>query len=278
VRTLAAAAPSSPRQRSATNFARVFFVGGTYAYRALFAWASPYAYVPIVLAQPIFQIVFFAYLGRAAHLEDDTFFVVGNGLQAISLPTIFGMLFTLDGERRGHTLMPLLATPANRVALVLGRSLPHMLNGIVVGTWGLVMGSVVLDTSIDVAAAGPLAAAIATAVVSCVGCGLVVGSLSLRYRNGIALGNGVSAFLLVCSGANIPRRSLPTAFRWIGDGLPLTHAIEAARRGVAGAELSSVASLLGVELLVGATYGAVGFLLIRVFERAGRRTASLDVA
>jgi ABC-2 type transport system permease protein len=260
------------------NFVRVLVFGGAYGYRALFAWANPLVYVPILLVQPIFQILFFAYIGRAAHLRDDTFFLVGNGIQWIMAPTMFGMLFMLDGERWTQTLGAVLATPANRIALFLGRSLPVMLNGLIVGAWGLVSGSLVLHVHSTADAAGPLAITIAVAVFSCAGCGFVIGSLSLRFRNGIILANVISAFLLLCTGANIPTGSLPPVLREIGYGLPLTRAIHAARELTSGASLAHVAPLLAGEAAVGAVYATVGFLLLRYFEGLSRRQAAFDVA
>jgi ABC-2 type transport system permease protein len=62
----------------------------------------------------------------------------------------------------------------------------------------------------------------------------------------------------------------------ISSGLPLTHAIEAAREVVAGAPLSSVAGLTGEELLVGACYAVAAYALFRLFEAEARRRASLE--
>ena len=44
--------------------ARVFFVGGAISYRALFNWIQPGMYVATMLGAPLFQILFFTYLGR----------------------------------------------------------------------------------------------------------------------------------------------------------------------------------------------------------------------
>jgi ABC-2 type transport system permease protein len=260
------------------NFVRTLFVGGVYAYRALFAWANPLVYVPILLVQPIFQILFFAYIGRAAHLRDNTFFLIGNGIEWICAPTMFGMLFMLDGERWQHTLGPVLATPANRVALFLGRGLPVMLNGAIVGAWGLLAGSLVLHDNAAAKAAAPLAITIVLAVYSCAGCGFLIGSISLRYRNGIVLANILMAFFLLCTGAEIPTSSLPLALRDIGYALPLTRVIHAARELTTGASLTHIAPLLAGEAVVGTIYAAVGLLLVRYFEGLSRRHAALDVA
>jgi ABC-2 type transport system permease protein len=96
---------------------RIFFVGGAISFRALFSWIRPSIYIPTLLLGPTTQIVFFAYLGRTAHLKSDSWFVVGNAVQSASLAALFGMGFAIDGERWTQTLSAVLATPANRAAL-----------------------------------------------------------------------------------------------------------------------------------------------------------------
>src|SRR5439155_10356418 len=57
-------------------FLRIFFIGGLIAYRGLFNWIRPAIYIPTMLVGPLFQILFFAYLGRYSRLQNDAFFVV----------------------------------------------------------------------------------------------------------------------------------------------------------------------------------------------------------
>jgi len=111
-----------------TTWFRVFFIGGGISFRALFAWIRPWVYIPTLIVGPTSQILFFAFLGRTAHLEDDSWFVVGNAVQSASLAALFGMGFAIDGERWMQTLSAVLGTPANRSALFLGRALPVLLN------------------------------------------------------------------------------------------------------------------------------------------------------
>ena len=49
---------------AAMNGLRIFFIGGYLAYRALFNWIHWSMYIPTMLGGPIFQILFFAYIGR----------------------------------------------------------------------------------------------------------------------------------------------------------------------------------------------------------------------
>ena len=97
-----------------TAFLRIFFVGGLIAYRGLFNWIRPTMYIPTMLIGPVFQILFFAYLGRYSGLKNDAFFVVGNAVQASAMSAVFAGTMTIANERNYQTLSPLLATPANR--------------------------------------------------------------------------------------------------------------------------------------------------------------------
>jgi ABC-2 type transport system permease protein len=108
---------------------RVFFVGGRISYRALFNWISPGMYVTTMLGSPLFQILFFTYLGRYAGAEDDNFFIVGNAVQVSAMAGIYGMVMGIANERQYGTLSALLATPANRLAVFAGRGCPSSSTG-----------------------------------------------------------------------------------------------------------------------------------------------------
>ena len=108
---------------------RVFFIGGLTSFRALFNWLSPWIYIPSLLVAPVFQILLFAYIGRSAHVQSDEFYVIGNALQYTAIPCVFAMCNTIAGERYQQTLGYILVTPARRIPLFVGRSLPVIVNG-----------------------------------------------------------------------------------------------------------------------------------------------------
>ncbi len=258
--------------------ARIFFLGGWFSYRALFNWANPYIYVPLLVITPIFQVLFFAFMGRAAGLEDDRFFVIGNSLQLAALPALFAMAATIDGERRAQTISSVLASPANRGALFLGRSLPVIANAIVVSLIAFVASAVILNVHLDAETYPSLLFLILVTSVSCTGFGLLNAAVGLRIRSGIVLTNMLDAVLLIWCGVNIPLESLPGWMSWTAQGLPLTHSLEAARRVADGAPLSSVWSLVATELLIGGVYATIGFVGLRYFELQSRRHATLGLA
>jgi ABC-2 type transport system permease protein len=255
---------------------RVFFVGGYISYRALFNWMHWSYYIPTMLGAPLFQVLFFAYVGRFAELENDTFFVTGNAVQLSAMAGVYGMAMTIGGERWTQTLSPLLATPANRLPLFLGRALPLIANGIITSAFAFTVGALLLDFNLPAGQIPALAVVVVASAFACTALGLVVGALGLRGRDVFFLANLVVFSLLLFCGVNIPLDSLPGWIQAVGRALPLTHGIEAARAIAEGASLAEVDHLVWTELVIGACYAAAAFGLFRLFEFEGRRRASLE--
>lgn len=255
---------------------RVFFVGGYLSYRALFNWMHWTYYIPTMLGAPVFQVLFFAYVGRFAQLRDDEFFVTGNAVQLSSMAGIYGMAMTVGGERWTQTLSQLMATPANRLPLFLGRALPLIVNGIVTSAFAFGVGWLLLDFDLAAEQIPALAVVVMASAFACTSLGLVVGALGLRARDVFFLANLVVFLLLLFCGVNIPLDALPDWMEAIGRALPLTHGIEAARAVADGAGLAGVDHLVWTELAIGSVYAAAAYALFRFFEVEGRRRATLE--
>jgi ABC-2 type transport system permease protein len=258
------------------SFLRIFFIGGVIAYRALFNWIRPSMYIPTMLIGPVFQMLLFTYLGRYSKLENDAFFVVGNAIQASAMSAVFAGTMTIANERQYQTLSPLLATPANRFAIFMGRALPVLGSGVFVSAWTLLMGKLLLDFDPPLSSIPALAVVVLISVSSCTFFGLTIGSVGLRARD-VFMSSNIAYYLmwLVC-GVNIPLDRIPAWLAQIGRLLPLTHGIAAGREVAAGASLSSVGGLLWTEVGVGAAWAVLAFALVRWFEFEGRRRASLE--
>jgi ABC-2 type transport system permease protein len=257
---------------------RIFFVGGLTSYRALFGFMSPWIFIPTLVLTPLFQILLFVYIGRTAELESDEFYVIGNALQYASVPCLFAMTNTIAGERYQQTLGFVLVTPAGRLPLFLGRSLPVILNGAFVAAFALTVSGLLLGIEVREAALGPLALVVIVSSLSCTGLGLVLAGIGLRVRETAVLLNIIFGFLLIFTGANVPLDELPAWMKVVSEGVPLTHGIEAARRLAAGSGLGDVSGLIATELAVGVVYGVAGYGVLRFMEWQSRRHATLERA
>jgi ABC-2 type transport system permease protein len=255
---------------------RLFLVGGLTSYRALFRWLSPWILIPVFLVSPIFQILLFAFVGRTAGVGDDAFFLIGNAVQYASIPCLFAMSNAISGERNQATLPLLLVSPARRVPLFLGRSLPVILNGFLVAVVALAVGAVLLRVRFPVSSLPPLALVVAVCAFACTGLGLLVAALALRIREVAVLSNVFFGILLIFSGVNVPVSALPDWMAAISAWLPLTHGIAAAREVAAGAALGSVSPDLLTEAGIGALYVAVALVLLAWLEQESRRRATLE--
>ena len=260
-----------------SNF-RVLTIGGYISYRALFGWLNPFSYTFTLLLPSLTQLAFFVYLGRAAHVASDSYYVAGNALVAAATPSLFGMAQAIAGERYTHTLALLVVSPANRIALFLGRALPATVNGIVISVWTFVVAALLFGISIPGSAVAPLALTIVVTSFACVGIGLFNASLGLRWRETGVLGNLLLYMLLLFAGVNVPLDRLPGWMSTAAQGLPVTHGANAARQILAGAPFGHVARLIAAEALVGGVYVVIGLVTLAFFEVEARRGATLEVA
>jgi ABC-2 type transport system permease protein len=257
---------------------RLFAVGGYLSYRALFGWLSPLLYTCVLLVPSITQLVFFVYLGRAAGVESTRFYLIGNALVAAAAPGIFATSQTIADERYTHTLALLVVSPANRIALFLGRAAPVIANGIILSAWVFTVGALLFRIHIPAAALPGLALTIAITAYACVGLGLLNASLALRWRESSVLSNFLLYVLLILAGINVPLDRLPHWLSTLAQGLPVTHGAKAARQLAAGASLHHVGGLIAAEALVGTSYVLLGLITIRYFETEARKGAALEVA
>ena len=58
-----------------------------------------------------------------------TFYVIGNAMQITAVSGIFGVTMSIGGDRWEGTLPYLFGTPANRLAMFVGRAFMHILDG-----------------------------------------------------------------------------------------------------------------------------------------------------
>ena len=257
---------------------RIFFLGGLTSYRALFHWLTPWVLIPTFIVAPLFELLFFAFVGKDAGVGDSTFFLIGASVLAAAIPALFAMGNTIADERRSQTLGLLLVSPARRLPLFLGRALPVILNGFLVSLVSLVLGSLVLRVPLPPSTWLPLLAVLAITSFSCTGLGLTGAAIGLRVRETATLSNVILGLLIVFGGAYAAVASLPAWMQQVSHVLPLSHGMEAGRAIASGVPVADVLPLLRDEIAIGLAYSVIGMALLLVFERQSRRHATLELA
>jgi ABC-2 type transport system permease protein len=256
---------------------RLFLQGALLSYVALFRWLRPTTYTASKILLPLNQILFFSFLGMfATGSSDPSFYVIGNAVQVTATSGIYGVTMSVGGDRWEGTLAYLFGTPANRMALFVGRAFFHILDGTLGVFIGLFWG--VLLLGLDLSQTDPLALVLTILIttLSTSGLGLLLGCLSLVTRNIFFINNTVYFLLLIFSGANIPLSSLPSGMLAVSQLLPLTRGIAAVRAIVAGGGLQDIASLLAGELFLAVMYISLGYTMFRWFEFQAKRRGTLE--
>ncbi len=255
---------------------RVFFFGGAFAYRALFNWIHPAMFIPALIGIPLFQIVFFVYLGRSNGQEPDSFFIVGNAVQSCAMAGVYGAVMVIANDRLFGTLPFVVASPANRLALFFGRALPLIVNGLLISVFGFLASRVIFDYRPVAAALPELLLVLLVVVTSCTAFGLVLGTAGLRAREPILMAGVTYSLMLLLCGVNVPVDQLPAGLEAIGQVLPLTHGIAAARELATGADLGDVSGTILAEVAIGVAYATAAFVLFRVAEARALRDGTLE--
>lgn len=249
--------------------ARLYFASAWYSYRALYAWQSFAPYVSVKIAFPLAQMLLFLFMGKLAGLTDPLYIVIGNILLLPATNGVSGVSMTISSERDFKTLPYLIASPAPRAPLFLGRSLVHIIDGLLSTLMALLLGMIFFRVDLTNSNLGMTLFCILMLSVTSCGLGLILGSLSLRTREAWTITSMVMIALYIFSGVNFPVEILPGSLQIISYSLPLTRGIQAARLALNGADWFTIQPLAAGELLIGTIYIVAGYFLFTWLEKRG---------
>jgi ABC-2 type transport system permease protein len=255
---------------------RLYVFGAWFSYRALHAWVRPLDYLSVKVAYPLFQILLFVLIGRYAGIVNEQYIVIGNLLVLTAASSVLGVTMTVGNERNFRTLPYLIGSPAPRVPLFLGRVLFNVIDGFF--TVLMAIGIAALLLGLDLSQANFLLLLFCVLLMSLTssGLGLILGSISLVTREGWNIAANVNSALLLLCGVNFPAAMLPPGLQAIAYALPLTRGIAATRLVLAGADWSTIAPLVGGEVLIGMIYGFIGYMLLQRIEKWSLVTGQLE--
>jgi len=150
------------------------------------------------------MMIFFVFIGAyASGSNDASFYVIGNALIFAASSGIFGVTMSIGGERWSGTLPYLFGSPANRMAIFVGRAFMHILDGMLGVFIGFGWGVLLFELDLSQTHLIPLLLTILVTTYSTAGLGLLMGCVGLITRNVMLVNNTVFFSMLIFSGANI---------------------------------------------------------------------------
>jgi ABC-2 type transport system permease protein len=261
-----------------SNPARVFWSSAVLAKKALFAWLNPAMWITQLFVISLFQMAFFVYVATYVDNPDIgvAFVAVGNALQSVAAVAIFAVCNITGEEKQQGTLQNILASPANRFSIFVGRAMFQILNGLATVVIAFAYAAFIFGVDFSQTDWLALALTILVTTFAMTGFGLMLSSLGLFLRTSMIVAN-IFLFigLLVC-GVNFPVSYLPTWLQPLSFAIPMTYGVFAAREAVAGASVAEIAGPLAACALVGLAALLLGYAMMLWFERMARRKGTME--
>ncbi len=182
-------------------------------------------------------------------LESSHFYVPGLVGIILQLVTLFLTAFAVVRERELGSLEQLFVTPIARAGLILGKLVPYALVGILETL--IVLAVMVFVFGVPIHGSLTLLLALsALFVVTSLGIGLLVSTVSRTQLQAMQLAFLIMLPSVLLSGFMFPRSEMPLPIYWASFALPVTYFIEILRgivlRGAGAADL--VPSVVGLSI------------------------------
>jgi len=260
------------------NSLRVFVSSAVFSFRAQFDWLNPSMWLTMKFVLSFSQMAFFVFVGLFSGGGADvvSFIAIGNALQALSWNTVFSVIQITGHDKWDGTLPLVLATPASRLPLFVGRAMIHVLDGLVSVAISFFFAAFVFGVNFAQANALALAVTVLLTAFTMAGFGLLIGGFSFHFRNPIVFANIFTFILLIFCGVNFAVDALPPLVQPVSYAFPLTYGINAARQAIKGASLLEISPVLAEQLVVGLVSIILGYVLFEAFERTARKTGKME--
>lgn len=257
------------------NNLKVFVSSAIFSFRAQFDWLNPAMWITMKFVLSLSQMAFFAFVGVFAGASVP-FIAIGNALQSLSWNTVFSVINITGHDKWDGTLPLVLATPAHRMPLFIGRAMIHVFDGLISVAISFAFAAFIFGVNFGQADVLALTLTVFLTAFTMAGFGLFIGGLSFFFRNPMVFANIFTFVLLIFCGVNFPVQSLPTVIQPVSYLFPLTYGITAARSAISGGNLIQIAPTLALQLVVGLAAMVVGFLFFRSFENNARKTGKME--
>lgn len=259
------------------NMLRKIYKMSILSYFALFPWSEPLHYITVKCIMPLLQIVFFALVGNyALGPEAQRYIIIGNIVHLVSFNAVRGLSSMISRERSFGTLSLVFATPAKRIFILLSKSLPHIVDGMLGGVVGLVYAVVIFKVDFSGVNMFALVSVLLLISLALAGFGLVLANLALFVRNINPVSSLILMFMLFVSGVNFPVAKLPVVLQYLAQVTPLTYGVNAVRTLIDQGLTVTMYTDLFYATLLGLIYFVVSLWLFKYIENASRKKGTLN--
>lgn len=227
---------------------------------------------------PLLTLIFYCVLaGYSYNTENLTGWVVGNAFLLCVNTCIFTLGSTFMTERAYGCIRSLIASPSNKLAVILHKGFFSCLTAMVTVSVGFLAGGLIFHVDFSKINLGLFAVAVLAAMFVAAGFGLFIGIFGLITDQMHFVLNLMSYVLMIFCGANFPISQLPPAVRLVSDIIPLTRSIAAVNMLFGERDMHLFASLLLQEAGIGVVYYMLSYLLIRAVEKRAVKKGSMEL-
>lgn len=258
---------------------RTFLSSAVFSFKAQFSWLNPSMWLTMKFVLSLSQMAFFVFVGLFIRGPSVIpFIAIGNALQTVSWNTVFSVIQITSHDKWDGTLPALLATPASRLPLFVGRAMLHVFDGMISVVVSFAFATLLFGVDFGKANFLALAVAVIVTALTMTGFGLLVGGFAFRFRNPLVFANIFTYILLLFCGINFPVQDLPAALQPVAYVFPLTYGVDAARNAIAGTDLLGILPTIGLQLVVGGAAMMLGYFFFQRFENMARKSGKLETA
>jgi ABC-2 type transport system permease protein len=246
-------------------------------------WASN---VILLLRRPltpaltfISMVLAYEISGQTAVPEDQVvgFLVVGTLAVQAWNATVWSCGFALQMDAHAGTLPSILASPGNRLAVVMGYGLGDLVLSVTAVLVTLLIGFG-MGASFNVEHLLLAVLAFVLVWLSALAVGVACCGLFILSRNANSLANFLQTPIYILAGFYFPRSALPDWLEHVGGVLPITHALEVLRASLLeGAGWQESADQIAIAIGTSGLFLLLGVWSLRRVDHELRRTGSLNL-
>lgn len=260
-----------------SNWVRLWLSGARMSFAMFSIEMTPAVLFGSKIPRAVMQALFFVLIAWAAGgIELARFAMIGNLAHAAIFPAVIAISGDVELEKWAGTLPHLIASPANWLPLLMGRSAANYFDSLISLSVAMAVLVPLLGPGITLGSWLLALPVLLLMLVSTSGLGWLLGAISLPTRWGALIANTAAYLMMIFCGINFPFQALPPLVQTLGRCVPMTNGLLAIREVLAGAPFEKVLPYIGLELLVGGLFAALGWLLFRQRLRVARQTGQLE--